>query len=166
MTFDITIAGPDGMPQAHVVQITRTGSEFICRVDGREVPLDVSFGENDVLSLLIEGRSYEIRRDQEKLTFHGVTYIAEVRDPRSLRARRRAAAAEGGPKKVTALMPGKVVRLLAAEGDTVESGQGIVVIEAMKMQNELKSPKAGIVKKIAVKEGAAVNPGQTLAIVE
>ncbi len=63
-------------------------------------------------------------------------------------------------------MPGKVVRLLVAEGSAVEQGQGILVIEAMKMQNELKSAKKGVVRKIMVKEGAATNSGDVLAVVE
>jgi pyruvate carboxylase subunit B len=63
-------------------------------------------------------------------------------------------------------MPGKVVRLLVAENDAVEAGQGVAVIEAMKMQNELKSPKKGVVRKILAREGAAVNAGETLAVVE
>jgi biotin carboxyl carrier protein len=63
-------------------------------------------------------------------------------------------------------MPGKVVRILAAAGSSVEAGQGVLVVEAMKMQNELKSPKAGKVQKVLVAEGAAVNAGDVLAIVE
>jgi biotin carboxyl carrier protein len=63
-------------------------------------------------------------------------------------------------------MPGRVVRLLVAEGAGVEAGQGIVVVEAMKMQNEIKSPKKGVVKQILATPGAAVNPGDVLAVVE
>jgi biotin carboxyl carrier protein len=63
-------------------------------------------------------------------------------------------------------MPGKVVRLLLREGDVVEQGAGVAVVEAMKMQNEIKSPKKGTVQKILVSEGAAVNAGDVLAIVE
>ena len=63
-------------------------------------------------------------------------------------------------------MPGKVVRLLAAEGDEVEAGQGLVVVEAMKMQNEIQATKQGKVTKIAVREASAVNAGDLLAIVE
>jgi biotin carboxyl carrier protein len=63
-------------------------------------------------------------------------------------------------------MPGKVVRIVAAEGTEVEAGAGVVVIEAMKMQNEMKSPKKGIVRKISAAEGATVNAGDTLAIIE
>jgi biotin carboxyl carrier protein len=63
-------------------------------------------------------------------------------------------------------MPGKIVRVIAAEGDEVEAGQGLVVVEAMKMQNEIKAPKSGKVTKIAVKEASAVNAGDLLCIVE
>ena len=93
-------------------------------------------------------------------------FAAEVRDPRSLRGRSRAAGDDHGPKKITAPMPGKVVRLLVREGDEVELGRGLAVVEAMKMQNEIKSPKKGRVQKILVSEGATVNAGDVLAIVE
>ena len=63
-------------------------------------------------------------------------------------------------------MPGKIVRVLARPGDEVEAGAGVVVVEAMKMQNEIKSPKKGTIQKILVAEGAAVNAGDVLAIVE
>jgi biotin carboxyl carrier protein len=63
-------------------------------------------------------------------------------------------------------MPGKVVRVLAGEKTEVDAGQGVLVVEAMKMQNELKSPKKGIVQKILASEGAAVNAGDVLAVVE
>ncbi|MGB6333508.1 MAG: biotin/lipoyl-containing protein, partial [Candidatus Sulfotelmatobacter sp.] len=92
-------------------------------------------------------------------------FAVEVRDPRSLRSRARAGD-DRGPRKVVAPMPGKVVRLLVSEGDEVESGSGVAVVEAMKMQNEIKSPKRGTVRKILVSEGAAVNAGDVLAIVE
>jgi biotin carboxyl carrier protein len=63
-------------------------------------------------------------------------------------------------------MPGKVIRLLVADGDTVAAGQGILVVEAMKMQNEIKSPKDGVVKNLKAEPGATVSAGQTLALIE
>ena len=63
-------------------------------------------------------------------------------------------------------MPGKIVRVLVSQGDAVEAGAGVLVVEAMKMQNEIKSPKKGTIQKILVGEGAAVNAGDVLAIVE
>jgi biotin carboxyl carrier protein len=68
--------------------------------------------------------------------------------------------------KIVAPMPGRIVRLLVAENSEVEAGQGIVVVEAMKMQNEIKSPKKGVVKKMSAIRRRAVNPGDVLAIVE
>jgi biotin carboxyl carrier protein len=92
-------------------------------------------------------------------------FAAEVRDPRSLRGRARAAD-DHGPRKIVAPMPGKVVRLLVQEGDMVETGAAVAVVEAMKMQNEIKTPKKGTIQKITVTEGSAVNAGDVLAIVE
>lgn len=134
----------------------------------REYRFDAAASGSNVLSLLFDGKSFAFERDPSTgaLTLAGRRYEVEVRDPRSLRSRRAAASNEAGPRQLTAPMPGKVVRILAAAGSSVEAGQGVLVVEAMKMQNELKSPKAGKVQKILVAEGAAVNAGDALAIVE
>jgi biotin carboxyl carrier protein len=81
-------------------------------------------------------------------------------------AGRAAPAPKAGPSAVQSPMPGKVVKVLVAVGDEVKSGQGVVVVEAMKMENELKSPKDGKVKSVAVKEGQAVEAGQSLVTLE
>lgn len=137
---------------------------------GREFDLDARETQPGVLSLLLEGQSYEIRREADPagvaVTLDNRRYAAEVGDPRSLRARRVTSDGGKGPQKITAPMPGKIVRIHAVEGTEVEPGQGILVIEAMKMQNELKSPKKGVVRKILVREGMATNAGEVLAIVE
>jgi biotin carboxyl carrier protein len=70
-----------------------------------------------------------------------------------------------GPQRVDAPMPGKIVRVLVKEGDAVEEGQGLVVVEAMKMENELKSPKAGVVRELHAQEGQPVEAGAKLAVV-
>jgi biotin carboxyl carrier protein len=92
-------------------------------------------------------------------------FAAEVRDPRSLRSRGRVVD-DHGPRKLIAPMPGKIVRVMVSPGDAVEAGAGVLVVEAMKMQNEIKSPKKGTIQKILVSHGAAVNAGDVLAIVE
>ena len=92
-------------------------------------------------------------------------FTAEVVDPRAWRGRTHGAVALEGRQHVVAPMPGKVVRVLVHEGDTVESGQGILVVEAMKMQNEIRSPKAGTVERLNVKEGQPVNAGEVLCVV-
>jgi biotin carboxyl carrier protein len=122
-----------------------------------------------MLSVLLEGKAFEVKRERTAtetfIWIGGSGYAAEVRDPRSLRARKRKTGDESGPRKLLASMPGKVVRVLVGENAEVQAGQGIVVVEAMKMQNEIKSPKKGVVRKL-IAEGANVNAGDVLAIVE
>jgi biotin carboxyl carrier protein len=166
MKYEVLIEG-----NPHQVEMERTEKGFDCIVDGEAFSLDVVMTARDVLSILNNGRHYEAKREYSQL---GETHVivgserfaAEVRDPRSLRSRRGAAGAETGPAKIIAPMPGIVIRLLVSQGDEVEAGQGVAVVEAMKMQNELKSSKKGKVSRIAVKEGASVNAGDLLAIVE
>jgi biotin carboxyl carrier protein len=141
-----------------------------CFLDGREIMVDAVLIRRDVLSLRIAGQVYEVKREAGVAGTHlwvGHTpYAAEWRDPRSLRGRRRNAADDDNPKKLVAPMPGKVIRILLQEKAQVEAGQGIVVMEAMKMQNEIKSPRKGTIQEILVVEGANVNGGDVLAIVE
>ena len=154
------------------VELTAANASWRCRLSdtsGRthEVEIDAVPSGADVLSLLMGGRSYEVRRDAltSEIILGGQRFPIEVRDLRSLRARRRGAVGGEGPRKVVAPMPGKIIRVLVAERSEVEAGQGIVVVEAMKMQNELKSPKKGVVAKLLVSEGAAVNAGDALAVI-
>ena len=166
MKFEVLIDG-----HLHQVDLERAVKGYHATVDGEAFSLDVAMTARDVLSILHQGRSYEARREYSPA---GETHIlvgsgrwaAEVRDPRSLRSRRATATAGAGPARICAPMCGKVVRLLAAEGDEVEAGQGLIVVEAMKMQNEIQATKKGKVTKIAVAEAAAVNAGDLLAIVE
>jgi len=143
---------------------------WVCTVNGKRLELDAIRVAQGVLSILIEGRNYEIKRDStasgEHLYLNGRAFQCEVRDPRALRGRRSASDYAEGPKRITAPMPGKVVRVLVAAGDSVEAGQGIVVVEAMKMQNEMKSPRAGRVLKVSVQAGSAVAAGEVLATIE
>ena len=138
-------------------------------MDRRLIQINAVITCRDVLSLLVDGRTYEIKREQTATDLHmwvgAACFAVELRDPRSLRSRNKTGGDEKGPRKLLAPMPGRIVRLLVAENSEVEAGQGIVVVEAMKMQNEIKSPKKGIVKKISATPGAAVNPGDVLAIV-
>ncbi|MEO5936149.1 MAG: biotin/lipoyl-containing protein [Terriglobales bacterium] len=174
MTYDIVITDSRGQASTHRVELKRAPDPgaWLCSIDGQPFAFDSAQPEADVLSLLVAGRSYEIRRDgigpngELSVVVSGSRYAAEVSDPRSLRGRKVKAGSAEGPKKIKAPMPGKVVRILAPEGTAVEAGQGVIVIEAMKMQNELKSPKAGTVKKILAAEGVTVNAGDALAIIE
>jgi biotin carboxyl carrier protein len=116
--------------------------------------------------LLIDGRQYRCVLDGDGVVIGGRRFGFEVTDPRSLQGRRGAGAGTDGPRPVKAPMPGRTVRVLVAVGDEVEEGQALLVIEAMKMQNELKSPKTGRVARIAVGVGDAVGSGDVLVVVE
>lgn len=165
MVYEVIVEG-----KTHRLEIEKIAGRWECRFDGQSIHIDAVIPRRDVLSLLIEGRSYEVKREQSTSDLHvwvGNSRMAvELRDPRSFRSRQKSASEETGPRKILAPMPGRIVRLLVAEKDDVQAGQGIVVVEAMKMQNEIKSPKKGVVKKILTTPGAAVNPGDVLAVVE
>lgn len=119
-----------------------------------------------VFSILIDGRSYQATLlAPGTIQVNDRVFSVELFDPRELRARSSAGASHGR-QNIAAPMPGKVVRLLAAVGDTVEAGQGLIVVEAMKMQNEMKSPKTGIVAEIKTKGGATVAAGEILIVIE
>jgi biotin carboxyl carrier protein len=165
MVYEVVVGG-----EPHRLDLEQAAGGWECRLDGKPVHIDAVIPRRDVLSLLVDGRAYEIKREQTATDLHmwvgSTRFAVELHDPRSLRSRKKAAGDEKGPRKILAPMPGRVVRLLVAENSEVEAGQGVIVVEAMKMQNEIKSPKKGVVKKILATPGAAVNPGDVLAIVE
>src|SRR5262249_50978599 len=129
MTYEVQIDG-----RTHRVELRREGERWLCRVDGRDIKADVVDAERDLLSLDIGGHSYEVMRlispTETRVVVNGASHIAEVFDPRSFRGKGRRRGQDDGPQKITAPMPGKVVRVLHQPGDAVEAGQGVVVIEA------------------------------------
>jgi len=144
-------------------------------VDGRALEIDseqlasVRQVEPGVYSVLIDGVSHEIRviSFSEGLTAFaaGRRFAVEVSDPRDA-SRASRSAIGSGRQNVTAPMPGKVVRVLVAAGDVVETAQGLVVVEAMKMQNELKAARPGRVVEIRGRDGETVAAGDVLVVLE
>jgi biotin carboxyl carrier protein len=126
---------------------------------------DLQEVEPNVFSLLLDGISYEVRVSAGEIFVNGRRISAAVENPRKWQGGGRHAGVEE-VVSISAPMPGKIVRVLVEQGDFVEAGQGIVVVEAMKMQNELKSPKAGRVGSLSARAGESVNAGDTLATVE
>jgi biotin carboxyl carrier protein len=169
MTYNVAIDGKNYRLELDRVELDRLDCRWSCRLDGREVAVDAVLARPGVLSLRIGNTVYEVKCERVGHDLYvwvgDQRFATEVRDPRSLRGRIRATD-DHGPRKLTAPMPGKVVRLLVREGEGVEAGTGVIVVEAMKMQNEIKSPKTGKIQKILVAAGAAVNAGDVLAIVE
>jgi acetyl/propionyl-CoA carboxylase alpha subunit len=164
MTYEIAIDG-----KSYRLDLREAEGRWSCRLDGREVEVDAVLARPNVLSLRIGNKAYEVKCERVGGDVHiwvgSQRFAVDLRDPRSLRGRTRALD-DHGPKKLTAPMPGKVVRILRTQGAEVEAGTGVLVVEAMKMQNEVKSPKKGTIQKILVSEGTAVNAGDVLAIVE
>lgn len=146
-----------------------TGGTLAFSLDGLDGQADLREIGSGVYSILLGARSFEVKIEYGvggySVVVGGRRYEIAVRDPRKL-SRGGAGQAEAGPLKLTAPMPGKIVRLMVEEGQTVASGQGLIVVEAMKMQNEIKSPKAGVVKAVHVQQGGSVSAGQALLVVE
>ncbi|MGB9465342.1 MAG: biotin/lipoyl-containing protein [Candidatus Acidiferrum sp.] len=169
MKFEIQLTGPSGK-QLRTVELERDADCLKIILDGQLVAADAVEIAPNTFSLLLEGQSYEVRVNQLqdgvlKLQTRLQEFSAEVADPRAWRGRRHGAQEAEGRQQVVAPMPGKVIRLLVQEGEKVEAGQGLLVVEAMKMQNEIRSPKGGTVERLQVKEGQAVNAGEVLCIV-
>jgi biotin carboxyl carrier protein len=163
LKLDITIGG-----RKRRVELNRAASRVEGLIDGRSFEADVVELRDGAYSILIGGRSINVRVEMIpaglRVISGGREFAASVSDPRKFRRGAGRLSAEGR-QNVNAPMPGKVVRLLVKAGEAVKAGQGLLVIEAMKMQNEIRSPKSGIVEKLSAAEGQPVNAGETLAIV-
>jgi biotin carboxyl carrier protein len=137
-------------------------------IDGRKMDADIAPMSPAMYSILLEGRSFEVTVEKAGdgwlVRSAGREFHIEIVDPRSWRRGHSGGMELEGRQQIIAPMPGKIVRVLAATGQKVEVGQGLLVIEAMKMQNEVRSPKSGTVERL-VQEGQTVNAGEILAVV-
>jgi biotin carboxyl carrier protein len=145
----------------------RSGTTFI--LDGKPIEADIVEVARGIYSVLLAGQSFEVRVDNRptglRVNVAGHEFAAEVIDPRQWRRQRGSALETEGRQQVIAPMPGKIVRVLVAAGEIIEAKQGLMVVEAMKMQNEIRSPKRGTVERLMVVEGLTVNAGEVLAII-
>ena len=151
------------------VEVRGGSGRYVVTLDGQPMEVDFQPTGRDFASLLVEGRSHEagIARlpDGYTVALTGGTYDVELKDAaRGNGASVRARAA--GPVGVKAPMPGKVVRVLVTAGQQVDAGEGLLVMEAMKMENELKAPRAGRVREVHVGERQAVETGALLLVLE
>jgi biotin carboxyl carrier protein len=150
------------------VEFRAEGDKLWLEVEGKRTTADfVRLPDGEVYSLLVSGTSHELRVSERDgildVTLDGITFPVEVRHPLEkalLRVRHEAAAT--GVEVVAAPMPGLVVALRVKPGDRVEAGSAVVVIEAMKMQNELPTRHGGVVSEVLVRERASVGAGQPL----
>ena len=170
MRFNVRLTAASGQ-QSRIVELERDADRWKITLDGQFVDADIVEVAPNVISVLLEGQAFEFSVtpsvDGALLLRTGYReFSANVEDPRAWRGRRHGAIEAEGRQQVVAPMPGKVIRLLVKVGDGVEAGQGLLVVEAMKMQNEVRSPKSGAVERLLAVEGQAVNAGDVLAWVE
>ena len=162
MTYDI-------VSEKREARLSVEGSRFSYREKGGDTierDFSIEAAGPGRHSILVEGRSYTVMpMPGGGVAVNGVVFPVEVIDPREYRGRGKSGLTEGR-QQIAAPMPGRVVNVLVESGAAVEAGQGLIVVEAMKMQNEMKSPKAGRVAEVRVKPGAAVAAGEVLIVIE
>ena len=163
MLFDATIDG-----RTVRVEVRGGDGRYAVTVDGRALEVDHQETGAHFASLLIGGRSYEAGLEKRPDGYNvvlaeDVLYVELRGASRGTAAPRKA---DTGPARVLAPMPGRLVRVLVEPGQQVEAGDGLVVVEAMKMENELRSPRAGRIAQVPVREGQAVETAALLVVVE
>jgi len=158
--------------QTYTVEIEETGkSVYRVSVDGNEFIVDGKKTGRTNYSLIVDNRSFEIEvdntDDEYRVLVDGRSYRIDLVDERRMRVGGEQSGLQlQGRQRVSVPMPGKVIAVLVAEGDPVERGQGLVIVEAMKMENEVRSPITGEVKEIKIKPGDTVEGGAVLVVVE
>lgn len=179
--YDVDIDG-----RVRHVTVRRAGNAFMVQVDGREHVVDAARVGTHTLSLLVQHapsesrttrvhassrvRSHEVTLATDPATKQLVARVGTALVPTNINGRRRSGRKDdgshgGGPQRLVAPMPGKVVRVLVSKGDRVQRRQPLVVIEAMKMENELRAAGDGAVAEVHVREGQSVEAGTLLALV-
>jgi biotin carboxyl carrier protein len=166
MKFEVVINGA-----RRTVEIERDDNRWRISLDGENADADAIEIAPNIFSILLNGHSHEVRITPTSAgaltlqTGHR-EFTAEVVDPRAWRGRRHGALEAEGRQQILAPMPGKIVRVLVQAGAKVEAGQGLLVVEAMNMQNEIRSPKSGTVERLLAKESQPVNAGEVLAWID
>ena len=159
--------------KSHVLNLERRGDTVFARIDERDYEIELR-DLNAGAYLLIDGTAVydclvatsDEQPNQFEVQLSGRTFAVKLVDPKRLRSGQSSGQENHGVARIQASMPGKVVRVLVEVGVKVEAGAGIVVVEAMKMQNEMKAPKSGTVVSLTAVPGATVNAGDVLAVIE
>ena len=150
MILDATVDG-----QRHRVEVVGGRGRYTVTLDGRALDVDWQPGPGPFASLVVGGRSHDIGLEPwsggYRVLVAGHEFDVELSETTG---------------RLTAPMPGRIVRLLAEPGQEVQAGQGLVVMEAMKMENELRSPRAGRVAEVHVRERQTIETGALLVVVE
>jgi len=158
--------------EEHLVELVeRKTGIFEIDIDGRKYTADFSVAGDAVYSIIVDGRSYAMDIDEKGdnftiLTDEGDTFEVEVLDEMKRLMKMRSTAGLEGRQVIEAQMPGYIWKLLVEPGQEVEAGQPLMILVAMKMENEIKAPKAGVVQDIFVTLDQTVASGDKLAVVE
>ncbi|MCY3771602.1 MAG: acetyl-CoA carboxylase biotin carboxyl carrier protein subunit [Gemmatimonadetes bacterium] len=166
LSYLVTIQGT-----TYTVSLDDREGQIVLSVDGRSLEIDMASIQGDQFySLLIDGRSYTAvaatQGEQREVKVNGVSSAVAVEDEELARLRSQVKPRRRvGGDQIKAPMPGRIVSVSAVVGDTVEAGQGVVVIEAMKMENELRAHAGGTVKEIRVGEGDTVDKNTVLVVI-
>ena len=153
--------------QKHELEIKREGDKVFAKVDDRRYELEASEVEKDVYLFKFNHQVFQIYVSPNGIVNVGNhQFEIVITDPKRLRGSIGAGEQTDGAAEIKTAMPGKVVRILVEQGAEIKQGEGVIVVEAMKMQNEMKAPKDGIIKEIRVAEGATVNAGDILVVIE
>lgn len=167
MQYEIDVNG-----RARRVAVRRAGGAFTIAIDGREWRVDAVRVDGHTLSLVVDDRSFEVTlvpdgaRGQLAVGVGPTPLRVGVNSRRQWGRRDEGARAGSGPERVTAPMPGKIVRVLVAPGEAVRARQGLVVVEAMKMENELRAGRDGTIAEIRAREGQSVDAGALLVVIQ
>lgn len=146
-------------------------NQFEVTIDGATVHVDVARSGRTIYSIIEDGKQFEVMIDERgargfDVLVGGQLLHLQAYDERSKLLAATAKAVITGPQRVEAEMPGKVVKIVVTAGATVQEGQGVLILEAMKMENEIKSPVDGVLTEISVAEGQTVESGAQLFVVE
>ena len=164
MKLQIEIAG-----KKRRVELLQAGERPIWTIDGQRLEADATAVSPGIYSILINGKSFDVRVEclgsQLRVITSGREFSVLVQDEREWRRNRAGSVEAEGRQQVLAPMPGKIVRVLVSAGDSVRAGQGLLVVEAMKMQNEIRAPKSGTIDRVRVVEGQTVNAGEVVVII-
>lgn len=162
MLFDATTAGKTARVEVREVQ-----GKYRVTIGEKILELDLVRTSASDVSVIVDGASHDLSLEKTAegyaVMVRGDRFDVDVKD--AVKGAALGKVAHKGPLKLTAPMPGKIVKVLVKEGEAVEAGRGVLVMEAMKMENELKASKAGTVQEIKVKEGQAVEMGALLLVI-
>ncbi len=155
------------------LSIINEEGKIFAEIDGRKYQLESSEPEPNVYLLKYQNQIFEVfvspdsdQSEAKKVSVKNDAFDIQIIDPKRLRGAGSTAGSADGIAEIKTAMPGKVVKVIVEIGEEVNSNQGVIIVEAMKMQNEMKSPKDGVIKEIKFNEGDTVNAGDVLVIIE